>query len=242
MEIIHPEMKINIFYYNCGDKFITHIIEDYIKKHSGNIVFANGDMCLIYKYNNGCFKIFKNITANLQKRQKKGGQSAVRIARLAEETRHKYIIKIIDYLNLLNKNDKTLLFGSNEITKMILENKTLLCNIEYKGFLEFDTKTINCTHKWCKILNETDENKYDNYYQEIIYCLQNNIDKLDFDINNKNQMKYYLIKNNNVDICDKNIPFPNKSNSNYNKLCNFEYIGVKFYSINYDELNYNDDL
>jgi hypothetical protein len=69
----------------------------------------------------------------------------VRIARLAEETRHIYVVKIIDYLNELDRDCKTLLYGSNEITGMILSMKTLLCPVSYKGFLKFDMNTIKNT-------------------------------------------------------------------------------------------------
>ena len=71
LEIIEPKLKISMFYYNCGDKFVTDVVTQYITCYSGNIVFANGDLCLIYNYKNGIFECFKNITANLQKRQKK---------------------------------------------------------------------------------------------------------------------------------------------------------------------------
>lgn len=165
-----------------------------------------------------------------------GGQSAVRIARLAEETRHKYVTKIVDYLNMLYRDDKTLLFGSKEITGMILENKTLLQKVEYKEFLEFNTQTINNISKWCKYLDETKHDEYDNYYEEVINCLQIDIDKLDFDITNKEEMKYYLIKTNKEDIKENNkkIPFPNKENKYYEQLCGFEYIGIKYYALNND--------
>jgi hypothetical protein len=151
-----------------------------------------------------------------------GGQSAIRIARLAEETRHMYITKVVDYLNKLNRKDETLLFGSKEITGMIMENKTLLQPIKYKGFLEFNTKTINDTKKWCDYFNEIKEDEYNKYYENILLYLDTDVDRLDFDIENKNDMEYYL--------GEDSIPFPNKENKYYDKLCGFEYIGVKYFS------------
>jgi hypothetical protein len=222
LEIIQPELKIKMFYYSCASKFVVDAAREYISSYTGNIVFASGDMCLIYQYDKGTFMIYKNITANLQKRQKKGGQSALRIARLAEETRHKYVTKIIDYLNKLNREDKTLLFGSKEITKMIQENKTILQPIIYKGFLEFNTSTILDTKKWCRLLNENDCDVHNEYYSNILEYLETDVDRLDFDKLNKNEMKYYL--------GDDSIPFPTKENQYYTQLCVFEYIGVKYYS------------
>jgi len=215
-----------MFYYNCGDQFIIDIATQYITCYDGNIVFANGDSCLIYVYRNGVFNLFKNITANLQKRQKKGGQSALRISRLAEETRHMYTKKIIDNLNKLNRDSETLLFGSKEITGMILQNKTLLQPVKNKGFLEFNIKTIIDTRKWCKYFNENDDDEYNNYYENILLYLDISVDRLDFDINNKNEMEYYLCRHQQED----SIPFPKKENKYYDKLCGFEYIGIKYYS------------
>jgi hypothetical protein len=211
-----------MFYYCCGDKFVIEPAKQYLSSYKGNIVFANGEVCLIYYYDNGTFKTFKNITANLQKRQTKGGQSAVRIARLAEETRHKYVTKVIDYLNKLKREEKTLLFGSKEITKMIKENKTLLQSITYKGFLQFNTNTILDTKKWCELLEEKEEDIYNKYYSNVLELLEIDVDRLDFDKLNKNDMKYYL--------GDNSIPFPTKENKYYDRLCIFEYIGVKYYS------------
>lgn len=226
-EIIQPELKISMFYYNCGDKFITSIISDYLVCYSGYIVFSNGELCLIYIYRNGKFEMVKNITANLQKRQKKGGQSASRIARLAEETRHKYVSKVIDNLNVLNRDNETILFGSNEITKMIQENKTLLQPIIYKGFLEFNKNTINDTIKWCKYFNEKSDDVNNAYYEKILLYLDTDIDKLNFDIENKD-IEFYLSK---IESKNSNyVPFPIITNKYYNRLCGFEYIGVKYFS------------
>jgi hypothetical protein len=236
LEIIQPEIKINMFYYNCGDKFITDVATDYLSCYSGNIIFANGDMCLIYTYKNGKFDIVKNITANLQKRQKKGGQSALRIARLAEETRHKYVTKIIDNLNYLNRDNITILFGSKEITKMIQDNKTLLQTISYKGFLEFNTKTINDTLKWCKYFDEKQDDEYNDYYEKILLYLDTDCDMSDFDIENKKDMEFYISKNENIEKVNNYIPSPTMSNKYYDKLCGFEYIGIQYFSyINIEE-------
>lgn len=44
-------------------------------------------MCLIYNYNGGKFNMFKNITANLQKRQRKGRPTLCK-QRLNQRLRH----------------------------------------------------------------------------------------------------------------------------------------------------------
>ena len=248
-EIIQPKLKLDIFYYNCGSKFITYMAEKYVIDYSGNIVFANSDKCMIYELVNGEFKLKKQFDALLQKRQKKGGQSALRISRLAEETRHMYVVKIIDNLNLLNRNCKTILFGSSEITSMILSMKTLLTPIVDGGFLEFDNGTICNVRKWIEVLNDVNNNenncKYDGYYKTIIECLDftDKIDRLDFTKENKDNMEFYLEndnnnnndngnKNNVIDdkLNNKNIPFPSFESQYYSRLSGFEYIGVKYFA------------
>jgi hypothetical protein len=238
--IIQPKIKLNVFYYNCGKKFITDVAMEYMSNCNGNIVFANGDECIIYEFKNGSFSLKKRFDALLQKRQKKGGQSAQRIARLAEETRHMYVVKIIDNLNLLNRDYKTVLFGSNEITKMILEMKTLLCPISYGGFLNFDRNTIKNTGIWIEYLKNTLTSEYDLKYKQIVEYLENHfqIDRLDFDQTNSNEMEFFICKTNenclernNICINAKNrIPFPPIQSQYYKKLSMFEYIGVKYFS------------
>jgi hypothetical protein len=236
---MNPLIKCNMFYYNCGSKFVVDILFKYFNQYNGSIIFANGNECLIYQFNpdNGSFQKKKQITGNLQKRQRKGGQSALRIARLAEESRHTYIVKIIDELNSLRteKNDENnWIFGSTEILNMILTNKTRLLKVNNGSFLEFDNRTINDTQKWLKYLDLNDKNKYDIQYEQIIQFLANDIDRLDFDPNNRELMEYYV---SNTLTSEKQIPFPKPDSDFYNHLYLFAYIGIKYYA----EIQYNDD-
>lgn len=230
LKIITPKIKLDIFYYNCGNKFMTNIADKYIENIKGNIIFADGNKCIIYEFKNGSFVIKKHFDALLQKRQKCGGQSAVRIARLAEETRHMYVVKIIDYLNELDRDCKTLLYGSNEITSMILSMKTLLCPLSYKGFLKFDTNTIKNTSKWVDCLNDENVNihKYDDKYKLILECLDmvELLDRLDFNFEKSDEMEF-CVSNDNTKI--NAIPFPSYESLFYERLKAFEYIGVKYF-------------
>ena len=236
MNIIIPKIQLDIFYYNCGNKFITYIAEKYTTEHKGNIIFADGNKCIIYEFKYGKFIIKKQFDALLQKRQKKGGQSAVRIARLAEETRHMYVVKIIDYLNMLDRDCKTLLFGSNEITTMIMSMKTLLCSVIYGGFLEFDTDTIKNARKWIDYLDTKNDkiSKYDDKYKMIIECLDfpEKLDKLDFSPEKINEMEFCLTHDETV---INRIPFPQIGADYYDRLKIFEYIGVKYFNYVYDD-------
>lgn len=244
LHLIKPKIQLNTFYYNCGNKFITYIAEKYTNEHKGNIIFANGNNCIIYEFLQGKFVVKKHFNALLQKRQKKGGQSALRIGRLAEESRHTYIIKVIDYVNILERDCKSVLFGSEEITSMIMTQKTLLCPLVYGGFLEFNLDTIKNTDKWIEYLKPNNDSKYDDKYKLILECLniKEKIDRLDFSLEKSSEMEFCVTSNKNI---LKSIPFPSISSKYYEKLKDFEYIGVKYFSYvcynDNDNDNYNDN-
>lgn len=205
-EIVKPKICLNVFYYNCSNKFNTDIAKPYLETYEGSIVFANGDECFIYLYENGSFRCLKKLQGLLQKRQKKGGQSAQRIGRLAEETRHVYVTKIKEYIP---KNVKVMVFGSKEICEMICDDKIL-----YMGFIEFNSDTIRDTKYWCEFLKDKTRDAY--WYDKICEYLETNSDMLDFDPSHRDEMHYVLDKP-------------------YGKLENFEYIGVKYFAYEYEE-------
>lgn len=229
VKIIKPKIQMDVFYYNCGNKFVTHIAEKYTNDHKGNIVFADGNGCIIYEFKHGRFTIKKKFDALLQKRQRKGGQSAVRIARLAEETRHMYVVKAIDHLNALDRDCKTVLFGSNEITSMIMAMKTRLCPVSYGGFLDFNLDTIKNAQRWIEYLNPNNVDMYDDKYRLVLDYLDipDQIDMLDFSPENAGDMNFCLTKKKNV---ANGIPFPNIGSKYYDRLKLFEYVGVKYYN------------
>ena len=216
-KIFIPKICLNQFYYNCGKVFIVDRFIELFDDIKGHIIFLNGDICNIYKFESKFIKI-KSINGNLIKRHKKGGQSAVRFSRLAEESRHEYIIHIIDYINSLCDNS-CWVFGSDEITKMLLERKELLVKLNYGGFLDFNNDTINDTKKWLSYLNkeELDETNI----KEIVFYLDTNVDMLDFDENNKLEMKYYF---------DYEKIKQHENSKYYNRIRDFKYIGVKFFA------------
>lgn len=244
IELIEPDIKLDLFYYSCANKFETHITTKYIGSNiMGTIVFANGDECLGYQFEQGQFiKIF-GLNGNLVKRHNKGGYSANRFARIAEESRHLYVVRICDRLNeLKNESDNRELnihiFGSDEIVEMVVKQSPI--KLTNGGFLNFNSNTIKNSKYWINILNKSVEKNYDVQYMEILEYLELNPDMLDFDPINKNTMKYYM---------EKKISEQTKLNSNqiplivsskyYAQLMVFDYIGVKFY--NY-QINEPDDV
>lgn len=240
IELIEPEIKLDIFYYSCSNKFVTDIATKYVglnNAYSGTIIFANGDECLAYQFVKGNFiKIF-GLNGNLVKRHNKGGYSANRFARIAEESRHIYIVRICDRLRELDTQNNWI-WGSEEIVQMILKQSPLKLN--YGGFLEFNNSTISNQKYWLNFLNPKEN--YDAKYQEILNYLAINPDMLDFDPANKANMKYYMInkkdkqnkQNKSNDLEEQNkIPLEQTSKY-YSQLMMFEYIGVKYF--NYQEI------
>lgn len=219
-EIIEPISKCDIFYYNCGNRFIIDIVEKFMTSYVGTIIFVNGIECFIYTYDTK-FELVKHLNANLVKRQSRGGSSSNRFARIAEESRYSYTLRIIDVINKLETNNNWI-FGSKEIIDMLLEeNKKKL---KFGGFLEFNKDTINETSKWITYLNIN----YDKFYEKIIFLLETNPDKLEFSSENKEHLEFYIDKKNNKSqekeiILDKNSPY-------YEKLKMFDFIGVKFFN------------
>lgn len=235
IEFIEPINKCDIFYYNCGSKFNTEIISKYMSENEGTIIFANGDECFIYQWIGGEFQMKKNLNANLTKRHNKGGQSAKRFQRLAEESRAIYVTRVVDQLNTLTTKNN-FIFGSTEIVGMIMSNKTRLLNVINEGFLNFNKQTIKNTRNWIQYIDGSynKNSKYDKIYDDVLYKLNNDIDFLDFDYNNRSTMDYCLCNDESEET--KTIPFPNVDSDYYVKFCGFEYIGIKFYAHeNYEE-------
>ena len=250
IELIEPNIKLDLFYYSCANKFETHIIAKYISSNiMGTIVFANGDECLGYQFKQGQFiKIF-GLNGNLVKRHNKGGYSANRFARIAEESRHLYVVRICDRLNELKNefistnlaNSKELniyIFGSDEIVEMVVKQSSI--KLINGGFLNFNSNTIKNTKYWINILNKSMEKNYDDQYMEILEYLELNPDMLDFDPVNKNTMKYYMEKkiSDQTKLNINQIPLIVNSKY-YAKLMIFDYIGVKFYNYH---INESDDV
>lgn len=235
LEIIEPVMKLDIFSYNCSNKFDTDIIQKYLISYSGSIIFVNGKECIIYEYVNQFIKR-KHINANLIKRHKKGGQSQLRFSRLADESRVHYVSYIIENLNKITTSNNWI-FGSDEITNMLFDRKNDIHIIVKKGgFVNFDINTIGNTNFWLRYLTEPDENKNDKIYEQIINYLDTNPDYLDFDPRNAENMKWFITKlelNDELLNLDKHIKLISTSKF-YDRLNIFDYIGVKYFDYEID--------
>jgi peptide subunit release factor 1 (eRF1) len=122
LEVFEPANVNHRFIYDCGSKFNLDPIKDLFTENEskgevplGYLLLVSGDSTAIFDITN--FKIITTISGRLAKRQKKGGQSSVRFSRIAEESRHSYIIRIADELKKLTPACKfVFLFGARELS------------------------------------------------------------------------------------------------------------------------------
>ncbi len=248
VEFIEPDNKITQFYYSCANKFHVEPTKKYIGLDiSGVLVFANGNECLCYQFVGGQFVKLFGINGNLTKSHKKGGYSANRFARLADESRHVYIVRIADRLkeldNLSSLSDKIWIFGSEDIVQMFLTYWTqqlAQVKISYGGFLNFNSSTIANNQYWIDFLSKPSGMTYESYYNEITQALDTNPDLLDFDPANKTNTKFFIKKTFTEKLEQNQIPFPTLKSKFYNKLGLFEYVGMKYFSYLENNFEFNE--
>jgi hypothetical protein len=108
------------------------------------------------------------LNGNLIKRHNKGGQSSVRFSRLAEESRHHYIIYCADYIRKLipcqPSNTRVYIFGSDELKTKLLG---------YTGLKDYKLLTAHIFYSF------TDDTIKDKYFNDLFA-------KSDFDGNIRN--------------------------------------------------------
>lgn len=238
IEYIEPDVKLDIFKYSCANKFITEHCANYIDVNiCGTLVFANGNDCYGYQFSGGTFVKKFALNGNLVKRHNKGGYSANRFARIAEESRHVYVTRIIDRLKDLPDARNIWMYGSDEIVNMVMAQCPSHIMLNNGGFLQFNAGTIQNTKYWISKLSAAmsaaDSSSYNKKYKEIAELLATNVDQLDFDPENRSTMKYFLSKTS-AHFDDINyIPLASSSEW-YSQLVMFDYIGVKFYAYDID--------
>lgn len=129
---IIPPQPIKKFIYTCDKQFHTQTLFDLYQTHDQyGVILISGSCCLMYTLTSIDFKLIYKTHVSLQSRQKKGGQSAVRISRIAEEKRHLYLKQIVDQINQLFIEDhKTnvksfIIAGSAEMKDHLIKSELL---------------------------------------------------------------------------------------------------------------------
>eukprot|EP00762_Andalucia_godoyi_P007978 ANDGO_03487.mRNA.1 Eukaryotic peptide chain release factor subunit 1 len=97
---------------------------------SCGLVKMDGHECVVGLLTEGRFVVRKTVWANIAKRHKKGGQSSLRFARLAEESRQAYVQECVDAVHAALKPDYPIFaFGSEELLSMLLASKACLVEL-----------------------------------------------------------------------------------------------------------------
>lgn len=174
-EIIYPIKKLQDSIYICDKRFaLDSVLEMYKAELNIGVALISGHITHLYMVSKtGTFydiKNIKTIKVDLQKRQKKGGQSAQRIGRIRDEKEDRYIKHIVDsildsYLDLtIPIIDNIIIAGPS-----ILKNKVIEIPLFAKNF----------QHLLLKVL-ETDEIKDNTIHNIITEC--------EYDIENNNSV------------------------------------------------------
>ena len=123
-ELLIPPNPVQKFTYFCGKEFITEPFKELFDiKPLGYVVFISGGECIIYSHTGITWNKLKSLNGNLIKRHNKGGQSSVRFSRLAEESRHHYIVYCSDYIQKLipcQSSTQVHVFGSDELKNKLI--------------------------------------------------------------------------------------------------------------------------
>ena len=236
--LLGPHLNCRMFYYNCGCKFVTDIFDSYYDEYIGSIIFVDGCICLMYKFNNsiGKFEIFRSFESAIPKKHKKGGQSSARFGRISDNIRYNFITAIIDNVNKLDNNGNWI-FGSNDITNdMKLRKNEIGVNLNYGGFIDFDKKTIKNTSTLLQFIKKIDDMNYE-VFDKIIKYFEMAPEMLDFGDNIfVSPEKYeYIVVNpthklyiEHEKLNDKIIKLT-PSNKYFGKLQGIAYIGVFYF-------------
>lgn len=225
--------------YHCGSKYDIELFKPLFKNSNdvGSIIMVSGDKTyIIHTDIPECskFEIKHKITGLLAKRQSRGGMSQNRIARLAEESRHQYVNRIVTSINDNTKGTKQVLMiigGSSEIGQLILERKEIQTEIKCTNikwnitidpikFLIIEKSKIQI---YFKQTSKEDQLKI----EQVFSLLQKNPDWLLFGNEISENICEFIISINQSDNL-KDIIVPVNS-PYYSKLKLFERIGKKFY-------------
>lgn len=194
VNLLFPPNYIKKSYYRCDKKYhLDELLLQYENGFTIGYALISGKECHFYNvefndlhYNIKSITLLKKYCTKLQKKQKKGGQSAQRIGRIREEKSNCYKNKIIEFLlelyNPSKKNKQTnkiIIAGPAELKKEII-NKLDCTNIEVLGVISTEEVDIRGG-----TINSVIEKSYE-YLMKKQYDEQNKVLAELFDIELKN--------------------------------------------------------
>lgn len=150
---IEPPKKVKQFALSDGPVFATECLLGLFSVASSvGCVVISGEECILYRIFEDHCNVEARIQPRLQKRQKKGGQSALRISRLAEEVRAAYVRITAERMNSVFTGEE----GLNVETVVIGGSWELADNLNESEWLDYRIKQ---TKKRATEIKETDQMK-----------------------------------------------------------------------------------
>ncbi|XBW37980.1 hypothetical protein QEN19_003565 [Hanseniaspora menglaensis] len=94
---IEPYKPINTSLYMCDNKFHTEVLSELLEADDKfGFIVMDGQGCLFGSLSGNTRTVLHKFSVDLPKKHGRGGQSAVRFARLREEKRHNYVRKVAE--------------------------------------------------------------------------------------------------------------------------------------------------
>lgn len=148
---IEPPVPLKQFALSDGPIFATELLAQLYKTDILGLACTviSGEEALLYRLFADHGRLEARIQPRLQKRQKKGGQSALRIARLAEEVRAAYVRIVAERMNKEFTNED----GMNVEMTVIGGSKELADNLHASDWLDY---RIQKTMKRANEIKESD--------------------------------------------------------------------------------------
>ena len=108
-----PFRPINTSLYLCDNKFHTEALAELLQDDSTfGFVVMDGSGCLFGTVSGGSRNVLHRFTVDLPKKHGRGGQSALRFARLRLEKRHNYVRKVCELcVQFFVENEKVNMAG-----------------------------------------------------------------------------------------------------------------------------------
>lgn len=129
---LEPPIPINTSFYRCDNQFHTESLRSMLDDNEKyGFIIVDGNGCIFATLAGNVKSIINKIEADLPKKHNKGGQSALRFARLRDEKRHNYLRKVTEvavqcFITNDQVNVKGLIFGGSADFKNELATTDML--------------------------------------------------------------------------------------------------------------------
>lgn len=197
-EIIYPPKKLPSSNYICDKKFLLdEILEMYEPELKIGVILVSGSIAKFYFINktgsNLEHVLLKSIDIDLQKRQKKGGQSAQRIGRIRDEKEMRYVNHVAELaVNFFMKDNNTayickniIIGGSSNIKHKVIATPLFqqYFNNRVSGIIDMEIKEnsiFELITNNIDLINNSNNDDNEKHIQDINLLISQASDKLVF--------------------------------------------------------------